>query len=76
MDLAEPDVKRAIVFFDGQNLFRHAKEAFGHFHPNYDPRKLSDAICATHGWVSRGVRFYTGIPGAAEDPMWHAYRAN
>ena len=28
---------RAIAFFDGQNLFGHAKSAFGHSHPNYDP---------------------------------------
>ena len=26
----EPTVKRAVSFFDGQNLFRHAKNAFGH----------------------------------------------
>ena len=26
----EPDVKRAVSFIDGQNLFRHAKDAFGH----------------------------------------------
>ena len=31
----------AVAFFDGQNLFQHAKAAFGHFHPNYDPRGLA-----------------------------------
>ena len=71
--LQEPTVKRAVSFFDGQNLFRHAKDAFGHHHPNYDPRKLADAVCAEHGWVNHGVYFYTGIPNAAKSPMWHGY---
>ena len=44
----EPCVKRTVSFIDGQNLYRHAKFAFGHHHPNYDPIKLSEAICATH----------------------------
>jgi len=30
-----PDTKRAIVFFDGQNLFHGAKEPFGYTYPNY-----------------------------------------
>ena len=69
----EPAVKRAIAFFDGQNLYRHAKDAFGHHHPNYDPKTLFDAVCADKGWVSRGVRFYTGTPDRAHDAMWHGY---
>lgn len=69
----EPDVKRAVSFIDGQNLFRHAKDAFGHYHPNYDVRKLSDAVCAVHGWINRSVRFYTGVPRADMNPMWHDY---
>ena len=70
---AEPDIKRAVSFIDGQNLYRHAKDAFGHHHPNYDPIKLADAVCASHGWVSAGVRFYTGVPSAHRAPMWHGY---
>jgi hypothetical protein len=27
---AEPSIKRAVAFFDGQNLFYHAKAAFGY----------------------------------------------
>ena len=46
MPAEEPEVKRAVSFFDGQNLYRHAKEAFGHHHPNYDPKKLTDAVTA------------------------------
>jgi uncharacterized LabA/DUF88 family protein len=72
----EPAVKRAVSFFDGQNLYRHAKDAFGYYHPNFDPIKLSDAVCAANGWERRGVRFYTGTPSQAEDPMWNAYWAN
>ena len=70
---AEPDTKRAVSFFDGQNLYRHAKDAFGHHHPNYDPRRLADVVCADSGWVNHGVRFYTGVPSADREPMWHGY---
>lgn len=73
---AEPVVKRAIAFFDGQNLYRHAKEAFGHHHPNYHPAKLFDAVCADRGWENRAVRFYTGTPDAKHSAMWHGYWAN
>ena len=69
----EPAIKRAVSFFDGQNLFRRAKAAFGHYHPNYDPKKLSDAVCAARGWESHGVRFYTGIPDKRRDPRWYGY---
>ena len=69
----EPEIKRAVSFIDGQNLFRHAKDAFGYHHPNYDPRKLADAVCATHGWNNKGVRFYTGVPSAHRSAMWHGY---
>ena len=72
----EPAVKRAIAFFDGQNLYRHAKDAFGHHYPNFDPQKLFDAICADKGWESCGVRFYTGTPAYQHDAMWHGYWAN
>ncbi len=70
---AEPDIKRAVSFIDGQNLYRHAKDAFGHHHPNYDPRRLADAVCAERGWVNHEVRFYTGVPNADRTPMWHGY---
>ena len=51
-----PDIKRAVSFIDGQNLYRHTKDAFGHHHPNYDPRRLADAVCAVYGWNNHGVR--------------------
>ena len=63
----------AVAFFDGQNLFQHAKAAFGHFHPNYDPRSLASAVCESKGWRLTQVRFYTGIPTRERDPRWHDY---
>lgn len=72
----EPATKYAMAFFDGQNLYRHAKDAFGHHHPNYDPAKLHAAVCAAHGWTPNLVRFYTGVPSASESPMWAAYWSN
>lgn len=72
----EPNVKYAMGFFDGQNLFQHAMAAFGHYHPNYDPLKLHKAVCEANGWVPNLVRFYTGIPNAQEDERWAGYWAN
>ena len=69
----EPRTKRAVSFVDGQNLYRHAKDAFGHHHPNYDPVRLAAAVCVANGWVAAGVRFYTGVPDAARSPMWQGY---
>jgi hypothetical protein len=46
---AEPAVKRAIAFIDGQNLFHNARNAFGYTYPNYDVQKLAQAVCAVHG---------------------------
>jgi hypothetical protein len=34
--MREPTLKRAWAFFDGQNLYHAAKEAFGYRLPNYD----------------------------------------
>lgn len=72
----EAPVSRAVAFFDGQNLYRHAKDAFGHRHPNFDPRKLFDAVCADREWTNRGVRFHTGTPSFHRSEMWHGYWAN
>lgn len=72
----EPAVKRAIAFFDSQNLYRHAKDAFGHHYPSYDPQRLFDAVCTDKGWESRGVRFYTGTPSQKHSEMWNGYWAN
>jgi uncharacterized LabA/DUF88 family protein len=47
---AEPSIKRAFAFFDGQNLFHAARYAFGHRHPNFDPQRLAAAVCDARGW--------------------------
>jgi uncharacterized LabA/DUF88 family protein len=65
-----------MAFVDGQNLYQHAKAAFGHHHPNYDPLKLHRAVCDAHGWIPNLVRFYTGIPDPAHSPMWAGYWNN
>lgn len=67
---------RAMGFFDAQNLFRHAKDAFGHIHPNFDPIKLHAAVCAAHNWTPNLVRFYTGVPELARNAMWTGYWNN
>jgi uncharacterized LabA/DUF88 family protein len=72
----EPAVKHAVAFVDGQNLYRHAKDAFGHHHPNYDPIKLHKAVCDARGWRPTLVRFYSGIPSVADDEMWGGYWAS
>jgi uncharacterized LabA/DUF88 family protein len=74
--MQEPAVKRAIAFFDGQNLYHHAKSAFGYHHPNYDPVKLFNVVCKECGLEPAAIRFYTGLPAADREPMWHGYWAN
>jgi len=69
----EPSVKRAIAFFDGQNLFHAAKEAFGYSFPNFDPQKLAAQICASKGWQLQETRFYTGIPDRMDNPAWNHF---
>lgn len=71
--LQEPQVKRAVAFFDGQNLFHGVKASFGYTFPNYDPHKLAAAVCQSHGWTLQKTRFYTGVPSAQESPHWHKF---
>lgn len=75
-NFTEPNEKKAVAFFDGQNLFYHAKAAFGYDYPNYDPQKLFNKICKQKQWKNHGVRFYTGIPDIAKDPKKHAFWSN
>jgi uncharacterized LabA/DUF88 family protein len=65
--------KQAITFFDGQNLFYAAREAFGYKTPNYDPLALSGCVCRDCGWQLKQVRFYTGVPGHQEDPDGYGF---
>ncbi|MBU1356236.1 MAG: NYN domain-containing protein [Candidatus Edwardsbacteria bacterium] len=71
--IQEPEIKRAITFFDAQNLYRCAKAAFGYHFPNYDPIKLSTTICSMKKWHLQEVRFYTGVPSVEDDLLWHHF---
>lgn len=76
MTLVEPVIKRAVAFIDGQNLFHHSRNAFGYHFPNYDIRKLVDAVAATQGWNLVEACFYTGVPDAGDDPRWNRFWTN
>ena len=57
---------QTIVLFDGQNLFRFAKDAWGpggsYGWPSYDVEKLAQHLVAlTHGRTLQEIRFYTGV---------------
>jgi len=64
---------RAVAFFDGQNLFHAAREAFGYTFPNYNPIKLAGAVYAQQGWMLQETRFCTGIPDATDNIFWNHF---
>src|SRR4029077_4698986 len=74
-EMPEPELKRAVVFIDGQNLYHHARAAFDCTHPNYDVLALAKAITKAQGWFLKQVRFYTGTPELHDDPRWHNFWA-
>lgn len=76
MTVAEPALKRAVAFIDGQNLFHHARSAFGYAYPNYDIRKLVDSVVKAQGWNLTGIHFYTGVPDAGDNPAWNRFWTN
>jgi len=69
----EPATKRAIVFFDGQNLFHGAKEAFGYTYPNFDPVELAKSVCEEKAWQLAQIRFYTGVHTPEANEHWHRF---
>ena len=69
----EPAVKRTVAFFDGQNLYHHARAAFGYSYPNYSPLALASLICRNKRFHLHQIRFYTGIPGQHADPLWNGF---
>jgi uncharacterized LabA/DUF88 family protein len=73
--LAEPPTKRAVAFFDGQNLFHAAKDAFGYRYPNFDALKLAGSICEARGWALAEGRFYTGVPDPIDNAFWNHFWA-
>jgi uncharacterized LabA/DUF88 family protein len=62
-----------VVFVDGQNLYHAVKREFGYSFPNYDPLALARYLCTSKGWALHQVRFYTGIPAAADNPFWNSF---
>lgn len=70
---AEPPIKRALAFIDGQNLFYAARFAFGYAWPNYEPLLLARRVCQARDWRLSGTRFYTGIPSPQDDPFWNHF---
>lgn len=73
MTPVEPKLKNAIVFVDGQNLYRAAKDAFGYNYPNYDIKLLSEKVCSANGWKLTTVYFYTGVPDLQDNIFWHNF---
>ena len=69
----EPPAKRVVAFVDGQNLFHAAREAFGYTYPNYDVSSLAEHVCGRQRWNLAQVRFYTGVPAAADNARWHSF---
>lgn len=69
----EPDVKRATVFIDGQNLLYSLRHAFGVRYPNYDPRKLAEEFCKKNGYELHAVRFYTGTETEQSNKFWYDF---
>ncbi len=69
----EPEIKRTYVFVDGQNLFHAVKDAFGYTYPNYDVKRLSEAVCSARGLSIEKIFFYTGVPEASDDEKWNSF---
>lgn len=75
---------RTIVFFDGQNLFHGAKEAWAiqqtgsvYGYPSYDVEKLARAlVLAKRDQILSQIRFYTGVPEPSQDRFWHGFWSN
>lgn len=66
-------MKNAVIFVDGQNLYRAAKDAFGYHYPNYDIKLLSERVCSNQGWNLSDIYFYTGVPDYQDDIFWHNF---
>jgi len=70
----KPTLCRVHTFFDGQNLFRQAEEAFGYNYPNYDPIALSEEVTKlSPDRVLEKIHFYTGVHDAVRNPFWHHF---
>ncbi|MHB8540071.1 MAG: NYN domain-containing protein [Candidatus Acidiferrales bacterium] len=60
---------RVCTFVDGYNLFKSAKQCFGYDYPNYDIRRLAQAVIGMMpGRALASAHFYVGIPKNLDDP--------
>ena len=66
---SSPD--RAIAFFDGQNLFAAARDAFGFTTASYGVPRLARAVALQRGWHLVQTRLSTGMPDRQESPRLH-----
>lgn len=64
---------RVIAFFDGQNLFAAARDAFGFTTASFGVPRLAQAIALQRGWELTETRFYTGMPDRQENPRLHRH---
>jgi uncharacterized LabA/DUF88 family protein len=83
---------RAIIFFDGQNLYHGVKDAWGikdasgklnkqeYFYPSFDVEQLATSIVSTTaGRIITQIRFYTGVPRpnlGTNQKLWHTFWSN
>jgi len=75
-----------ILFFDGQHLYRSAKDAWrplpavGHSNyswPSYDVEKLANVLVSRKpNCVLKQIRFYTGVPSLNSNQHWHTFWTN
>ena len=77
---------RTLVFFDGQNLYHLAKNAWAptphvpgsrYGFPSYDVESLSSVLVGRcPGRKIEEIRFYTGVPDLLQDRFWHGFWSN
>lgn len=77
---------RTIVFFDGQNLYHLAREAWApippipgspYGYPSYNVHLLAQVLCSRDPRkVLNQVRFYTGVPSLRQSTLWHGFWSN
>jgi len=75
-----------IVFFDGQNLYHLAKNAWSPYphipgspygYPSYDVERLAARLVArVPGRTLSQIRFYTGVPSPGASQLWHGFWNN
>lgn len=80
------DMLNTIVFFDGQHLYRSAKDAWrplpavgpsNYSWPSYDVEKLTNTLVSRDPQrVIKQIRFYTGVPDFNADQFWHKFWTN